>query len=604
MLNKQTTFICRLFFLSVTLIGFSIPNISQALPNPKLNFSDLITGPDSGLGDGQGSGVIVTIWGQNLGSSQGNSSITFIDSGGNYRTPVHVYYWKNADGKLPGGPANLYESHKMQEIAFSIPNSDLGTGQIKVTVNSKESNSLPFTVRTGNIYHIKANGEDSNDGSFKNPWRTVSKGDSTAVAGDTLYIHNVETGGPTTSRAIYNNKGFTANETNQMAYVAYPGTRPTVTGGDAVHVYLTTGIVTSKLDVYTSNCDSVGNNCFQTSANGIMPSAHGRVVGNAITDQPGGCANSQAGAISGGRKTVEGSKIYGNYVYDYSCPEASKLHHTTYMTIRSAPDDLSISAWEWGWNHLTDNHAKNGIHNYDEDNSGKDLCGDLTSDLLIHDNVIVNQAGAGITIESMCGWSQDTYIYNNVLINVGLKSDINCTFNCGQNGSGITVGDGGLLGNIYIYNNTIHTWDSDNLENQGSSTACISVRGDSDNVDIFVNDNICHTTSDKYFIGNFLGAEKLLDNFSGNNNIWYYINSNPKNAVAPQWDRNPIKANPLLSIINGTRVDVGYGSSAIDKVSNGSLLFDVYGMPRVNSTEVGSVEYYTTPSAPTLNTPR
>lgn len=169
---------------------------------------------------------------------------------------------------------------------------------------------------------------------------------------------------------------------------------------------------------------------------GIETSDHGRVVGNAVTDLPDGCADGQAGAITGGVDSVENTKIFGNYVFDYGCPETQKLHHTTYMTIRDVNrdpgvDPVQIVAWEWGWNFLENNHAKNGIHNYDEDNTGTNSCGNMVTDLLIHDNVIVNQAGAGITITSQCGWSQDTYIYNNLLVDVGLPSDINCVSSCG-----------------------------------------------------------------------------------------------------------------------------------------------------------------------------
>ena len=91
-----------LFFLVIWLVSSNAPSNAQAF-NPILNFSDLISGPDTGLGDGLGSGVIVTFWGQNLGSSQSDSSITFTDAGGNTHSPAYVYYWKNADGALPGG---------------------------------------------------------------------------------------------------------------------------------------------------------------------------------------------------------------------------------------------------------------------------------------------------------------------------------------------------------------------------------------------------------------------------------------------------------------------------------------------------------------------
>ena len=68
--------------------------------SPRLNFSDLISGPGVGLGDELGSGVVVTVWGQFLGASQGTSSIEYCDSTATCRSG-HVYYWKNADGTLP-----------------------------------------------------------------------------------------------------------------------------------------------------------------------------------------------------------------------------------------------------------------------------------------------------------------------------------------------------------------------------------------------------------------------------------------------------------------------------------------------------------------------
>ena len=56
--------------------------VSRA-PAPLLRFTDLISGPSTGLGDGQGSGVIVTIWAQGVGDSQGTGQVYFTDSQGN-----------------------------------------------------------------------------------------------------------------------------------------------------------------------------------------------------------------------------------------------------------------------------------------------------------------------------------------------------------------------------------------------------------------------------------------------------------------------------------------------------------------------------------------
>ena len=170
---------------------------------PLLNFTDLVSGPDTGLRDGLGSGVIVTVWGQNLGSAQVDSKITFTDSSGTERDMAHVYYWKNADGQLPSGPSNLFASHGMQEIAFSIPDCAMGAGSIKITVNGQASNTLPFTVRSGDIFHVTSGGSDSDNGSFSAPWETTQEIVDSAPAGSTVYVHDVDSGGNSSVNGFY-----------------------------------------------------------------------------------------------------------------------------------------------------------------------------------------------------------------------------------------------------------------------------------------------------------------------------------------------------------------------------------------------------------------
>src|SRR5690554_6599225 len=99
--------------------------------NPLPRFTDIISGPATRLGDGLGDGVIVTVWGQGFGDQQGQ--VYFTDNLGVKRPAAHIYYWKKADGQAPGGPAQLWRSHLMYEIAFSIPSgSATGPGVISV----------------------------------------------------------------------------------------------------------------------------------------------------------------------------------------------------------------------------------------------------------------------------------------------------------------------------------------------------------------------------------------------------------------------------------------------------------------------------------------
>ena len=119
----------KAIFLMIALV--LMPVLSSAAVNPVLNFSDLITGPDSGLGDGKGSGVIVTVWGQNLGSSQGASTISFVDASGTERNAAHVYYWKNADGEVIDQISEAMELIKNSPDSRRILVSSWNVGELK-----------------------------------------------------------------------------------------------------------------------------------------------------------------------------------------------------------------------------------------------------------------------------------------------------------------------------------------------------------------------------------------------------------------------------------------------------------------------------------------
>ena len=583
-------------FYSVVL---SILLSSSAWATPKLNFSDLISGPDTGIGDGLGSGVIVTIWGQGLGSSQGGSTITYTDFAGTNHTESHVYYWKNADGNLPGGPANLYESHKMQEIAFSIPDSASGLGNITVTVNGVESNPLPFTVRSGNIYHVKSDGSDSNNGSFSSPWKTVQKAiNAINSPGSTLYVHNVDSGSETSERGIYWNKSSASSSLDaQFAFVAYPNTRPTSTGSNGFTNYNVDGQVISKFDIYSSNylsVDSNGQPSNQTynSTRCIETDKYGRGVGNRCTDIPGGCASGSQGAINGNALNgdeIESYKMFGNEIYEYGCKGSRKFHHTTYFSIRSGDTNLQLDPWQIGWNYLHDNYAKNGIHMFDEKNGGSSFCGSPNDTVIVNDNVVINQAGAGLMIAANCPWTNDFEVYNNIFINVGLAAawdGIDPETSDGPATSGIAVSDNGLSGHVYIYNNIVHTWNND--DQVADTQACLGLKGSGDNVSITWNNNICYTDKNKPFVAEgCCGADVQLDNVTGSNNIWYY-SGGP--STPPTWDNSAIITDPLL-IVNGSIISLDANSPAIGVSTNMVLTKDIYGVDRLPGPEIGAIEY-------------
>ncbi|MCF6264656.1 MAG: hypothetical protein L3J24_13865 [Xanthomonadales bacterium] len=570
---------------------------------PKLNFSDLISGPAAGLGDGNGSGVIVTVWGQYLGETQGSSTLSFVDSLGGVHENIHIYYWKNADGVLPGGPANLFESHKMQELAFSIPQAASGLGSIRVTVNGVLSNTLPFTIRNGAIYHVMSNGNDSSgNGSFSAPWETIGKAlTEIEDPGSSIYVHdNLSTGNASTKRAVYWNKvSALSGYSNQYAIVAYPNSQPIVIGRSGFRNYRTGGQVVSKFSVFASNCDEGANGQIQncdtnpskyTSA--IQTSAYGRVVANKITDVDGRCASGQQGAIVGNSLSVDrvsGSQILGNEVYEYGCEGTAKFQHTTYLSIRSGSDNEQVDPWRFGWNYLHDNHAKNGIHQYDENNSGLE-CGSPNGTVIINDNVIINQGGSGINVGANCPWTNDFDIYNNIIINAGLAADwdgIDPNTSNGGYTSAITIQDGGLMGNVRIHHNTFYTWNDD--DQTESAQACLGLLGSQDNVRVVWDDNVCYATKDKHFVNNNWNGIQLLDNVSGNNNSWFYSGTNPVDAIFPSWDSAALLNDPLITL-SVPQISV-HNNSPLIGVSTTTLTHDVYGSPRLQNSTVGAVEF-------------
>src|SRR5882724_10308220 len=101
---------------------------AQTAP-PRIFFSDLESGPNSG---GQNNnGVWVTIWGKGYGATQGTAAVTV-------GTGAVASYSLWSDSKII---FQLGAAAKTGSITVSVP----GVGF---------SNSLPFTVRAGNIFFV------------------------------------------------------------------------------------------------------------------------------------------------------------------------------------------------------------------------------------------------------------------------------------------------------------------------------------------------------------------------------------------------------------------------------------------------------------------
>jgi hypothetical protein len=188
--------------------------------DPVLYFSDIVSGPKTGNSDtsngrsGQ-DGAIVTIWGRNLGETQGNSVVDL-----NGVEAASYYSWGNATA-----PADLFTYHQMQMISFQVSHlAQDGLGSISVIVNGKTSNTIPFTVRSGNIYFATTTGnDDTGDGSWSAPWRTIPKAADSLAAGDIAYIGNGVDQTTETDFSAAVNLGSDGLPDLPKALVVYPG---------------------------------------------------------------------------------------------------------------------------------------------------------------------------------------------------------------------------------------------------------------------------------------------------------------------------------------------------------------------------------------------
>jgi hypothetical protein len=557
-------------------VVFALLTSSAVYASPTLNFSDLINGPRTGNTDGVGSGAIVTIWGNNLGSTQGSSTITVGDT-----APSHIYYWKNADGTLPGGPADLYSGHKMQEICFSLDASTpTGNQNIVVTVGGVKSNPLSFNVTSiGKIFFVKTpgTGNDAAAGTWAAPWLTMQKAfyNATLNAGDTVYF----VGSTTSSSQPIRGMDGTAN--NLINFAAYPNTSVVSTGGHLGGNNFSnaaTYIAISKL--------LVSDNTLAISA-----MAHSRIIGNAATQNT--CANGSAGALYCWQAECEGTKILGNYIHDFGGACTSNQEHATYFTGRGG--QVFASPFEVGWNYLKDNIARMGIHIYDEHNCFNVHGGPIE----IHDNIVVNQVQDCINVSTTncdagTGFDEDVVvnIYNNVCVATGKGG--------GTSGptDAIWIGGETNWATHNIYNNTIYNYS----ESGCTDIMCAAFYVGWYNVEFtgkinWQNNLVVDTQGRPYFaVRNGTGTTGIT---TVGHNLWY---STVGGLSVPTWDTSPITSNPLLTNPGVGDYSLQFGSPAINAgISTAPIvMYDILGTSRTqgSSYDIGAFEYVSaTPTA-------
>jgi hypothetical protein len=462
---------------------------------------------------------------------------------------------------IGGGAADNYPIWTNSKITFQL-GGGAKTGAIVVHVPGKgDSNALPFTVRAGAIYFVTASGNDSNDGSFANPWKTIPKAKNTILAGDIAYLG--KSAGDTLAQTAEDSSspyrcalGMSTNDGANSgtadapkALVAYPGASVTIGVVSGVERGILTPAITGTFDYWVISQLSIRG---ETEAIDLEGGAVGwRIVGNDISCPNG---SGQSGCVTGGQgDNTAGLKLFGNVVHDAAANVATitKYYHGIYF----GSDHIEL-----GWNTVRDGKTCRAIQFHD---SG----GPNEFDLLVHDNVIHGTVCDGLNFASVDPSQGAVVAYNNLIYDVGQgpdpvdgSSDYACIYvanitNQGSPGSG----------NVQLYNNTLYNCGS---RGTGSSGAIALASGP---VGIQMDDNLIVALSNQGYFSSDTGTSPKI---AGSNNLLYGAGTPPFFLAAG------ISGDPMLVAATSHDFHLTASSPAVDQGRTTSATTDIDGNPR------------------------
>ena len=552
--------------------GAALPQDIAALAmlatDPVLFFSDLTSGPRTGNGDTSGGrsgqdGAIVTLWGRDLGSAQGSSKVY-----ANGAEAASYYYWGNATA-----PADLHTYHKMQMISFQISRlAQDGAGQIYVVVNGRPSNTLTFTVRSGNIYFAMTTGnDDTGNGSWSTPWRTIPKAASSLSPGDIAYIGNGVNQTAETDVSAAVNLGTDGAPGNPKALVVYPGATSHVGDATLERAFWVWNGDTSGYSVHWV----IAKFTVTTGQVGIPAQTGFRVVGNYVTAPQG---DGMDGAID-----AVGNDVYilGNELENVGSANCSKLYHAIYVKgVRqyNPPRAPTESNREVAWNYVHDSRSNRAINIYSEQEYSAYI-----QQHRVHDNVIVNQRGDGILLGYYV--TGDNWVYNNLIVRAGLGPEWSDDASY-HTGVRINTGHETVTQTaVYFYNNTLYGngWSGATIPEETGSLL-IDPAALAFSTTVYLSNNILYSTGEPYLAGESASLP------AGNHrNCWYGAGS------APAWDTTAINTNPNFVNAAISNFQLQESSPCVDVGKNVSSIVsrDLLGVPRPQGLafDIGAFEW-------------
>jgi hypothetical protein len=502
-----------LFVLLVASTAFT-----QTMP-PAIFYSNLTSGPNTG---GQNNaGAFVTIHGRGFGTSQGSSVVT-----------------------IGGGNASGYQSWSDTSVTFQL-GALSRTGNIVVNVGGVTSNSVPFTIRSGNIYFVSTSGSDKKAGSYSAPWQTLVRATNAVKAGDIIYLEDGYELNATESvrSALFLSRGGTVSA--PMAIVAYPHS--------SVSIGTSTGPITG-IDVNTSNWVLSGLAIRGTETAVSI----GSVTGVRLTDNDVSCPNGSGSAACIATNGASSFTLLGNNIHDNGSAASTNL--TSYQAISL----LNTNGVEIGWNAITNTLGCNAISAHSSTGAQHSY--------LVHDNYIQKTRCEAIALGMVNPSLGAVSLYNNIIQNSGTGPAPAGTSQ-GYEYAAIAVGGGSNVP-VQAYNNTIY----DAGEMGGASAGAVCASGA-----VNLTNNIVYLLGGEQYVS----LDTDLSWITGSNNLFFGA-GNPLGVFS-----DSVYGDPKFVTLATNNFHLQAGSPAIDHGATLLLAADYDGVPRPQGAayDIGAYEY-------------
>ncbi len=263
----------------------------------------------------------------------------------------------------------------------------------------------------GKTYYVAKTGNDANPGSASQPWRTIQKAANTLVAGDTVLVR-----AGTYAEQVIPVRSGTAG--NPIVYMSYPGDVVTI-DGNSVSLQQWEGLfeIDGKGYITVSGLRiiNVGPNGNNTGIQ--VENSNHIIIKNNYTNN-----TASSGIIAWSSTDI----LVDNNEVVHACSKGA-------ASINECISVGETSNFEISNNYVHDGNTYRGEGIVVKDGS---------SNGTVHGNTVHTVPFVGIYVDAWDKYTHDFKIYNNIVHDVFL-------------GDGISIGSeqGGLLKNIYVYNN-------------------------------------------------------------------------------------------------------------------------------------------------------